>query len=137
MKLDPHTARQISYPDDLLMLCRSSKDGLVFGVECWEKPEGSLEIGYDKYGDRLSQSSFMADLEYLNVVAAREHWVHFRNWIDNPRECKRDDYRCTMDQFRRPGFRGDVESSYAMTLDWYAPKGWKSALMMLAACVDE
>ena len=135
--LAPTSPRQIEYPEDLLMLCRSSKDGIVFGVENWNTPEGRLEVGYDKYGERRSCSEFQADLDYLHVVAAREKWVHFRKWIHKPQTCGYEDYRCTMDQFQRPGFRGDVEASYALTLDWYAPKGWKSALMMLAACVDE
>ena len=136
MRLDPKSPRQLESPSDLLALCRGSKDGLVFGLENWEVPEGDTRRGFDKYGNPIGPS-FIADLEYIHVVTARAAWVEFRGWIHKQQECRHEGYRCTMDQFRRPGFRGDVEASYALTLDWYAPQGWKSALMMLAACADE
>jgi len=136
MRLDPKSPRQISHPEDLFMLCRSSKDGIVIGLENWNTPEGNTSRGFDKYGDPL-QATFTADLEYLHVAAARETWVEFRDWTYDSQSCRDVPYRCTMEQFERPGFRGDAVAAYALTLDWYAPKGWKPALMMLAACADE
>jgi hypothetical protein len=117
------------------MLVQSSKDGVVCGIENWNKPEGSLIPGYDKYGELLPCSEFDADLEYLGVVVANAEHVVFKKWIYNPQECKEEDYTCSMTQFLRPGFR-EAEVSYATTLEWYALGGWKSALMMLASCAD-
>ena len=87
MKLDPKTSRQISHPDELSVLVPCAKDGVLIGLENWNTPEGSLEIGYDRFGELLSCSPFAADLDYLRVITATRKWVTFHNWIDNPDQC--------------------------------------------------
>jgi hypothetical protein len=128
---------RLQEPEDLIPLALGAKWGQIYGIEPGTYLDKRTPSDYRtdpwewELGDKAVAIASRFGVRLRKWLEAPEHAV----WLDGPIRDENQDLLMCIEWFSRKRFT--VEVAYVLSLDWYAPHGWLSPLIRLAACADD